>query len=50
MTIGDKIKKAREAKELSQKALWSEFISFYNKAYAIALKNNKNSKVLTENK
>ena len=40
----------QRAKDLSQKALWSEFISFYNKAYAIALENNKNSNGLTENK
>ena len=35
-----------KAQALSKKALWSEFISAYNKAYTIALQNNKAKKIV----
>jgi len=38
------------AKAVSQKALWSEFISSYEKAYTIALLKNKENVALVENK
>jgi len=38
---------SKQAKMLSKKALWSEFISAYDKAYSIALLKNNNNSSLT---